>query len=171
MQTSIYLKSLALFCGLSLNLAAQAATPPPPWIASVHGENLAFTRSTCVERAASALQRQGFARVTQQGEKVFAALQEGKNYGYKAIVNCFPTYNLVTVTVVAERSGGLQKAQSILATLRTFAQATGAGASAAVGVEEMTGFPDCSDGPTLLRCLNSIPNASLDLAAEYLRKR
>lgn len=171
-------KSLGLFCILCcLSLSAGAQTPPPPWLAMVDGEHLSFPDHSCTEGAATALRRLGFARVTVQPGQVLAAFKPGTYYQYKAAVKCFPKYDLVNVTVVAQRSGGLKKARSILAVMRQFATQV-----APLPTPEMlpdtdvldnsaTGFPDCSDGPTLIRCLNSVPNDSIDLAVEYLRKR
>ncbi len=164
---SNYLSSLIVMLCFSAHVYA---APPPPWIATVKGEALSFPSSDCVSSAVKTLQRQGFARVTPQGEKVFAALQAGKTYGYKAVVQCLPQYQLVTVTVVAQRKGGLNKARAILAALsqRAVPQEI---PDAETLEEDKTGFPDCSDGPTLMRCLNSTPPDSLGLAIEYLRQR
>jgi len=165
-----YLQLLGVIYCLLLASVVQA-TPPPPWIATVSGENLSFPKSDCVQSVAVSLRRLGFARVTSQGKQVFAAFKPGVRYDYKAVVKCFPSYNLVNVTVVAQRSGGLKKARTILAAIRQFALQTEPLLNEDDLDEDATGFPDCSDGPTLIRCLNSVQPDSIDLAVEYLRKR
>lgn len=174
---------------------AQAAVPPP-YIATLEGKNLTFPGSSCASAANSALKQAGFARVSSAGGTVFGAYHAGRDYRYKAAVKCLDEYNLVVVTIVASGSGALNTARKVLSNIRNKATA-GSGLYAynkpdgddAAGdscpepadadecdcpepppvVAPNTAL-DCADGPTLVRCLNSVPQSDIDLAIDYLDK-
>jgi len=164
-----------LWSGLMLHSPLAIAAPPPPWLAVVEGEQLAFADS-CATAAQQALREQGFARVEIQGDMVFGAYREGADYHYKAAIKCLPAYELVTITIATNRKGGLDQAKQLLAQLRQYATPTSGGLkrqSSHFDQAEATAsalFPNCSDGPTLVRCLNTVPQDSIEIARSYLQK-
>lgn len=194
------MKSIHIFIlGSLLTIASgvQAAVYPP-YIAMLEGKNLAFSSTSCTSAATKALKAAGFDRVTPQGETVFAAYKSGRDYQFKAAVKCLPEYDLVLVNIVAAQGGALSKARAVLASIRKYARAgsgsySGGNSSspAMCDNDSSSAEPaacdcdcpdveppvaaantsmDCSDGPTLVRCLNSVPQTDINLAIDYLEK-
>jgi len=146
------------------------AASSPPWLATVDAE-IDFSQLSCPKIAMSVLKQAGFARISQQNNTLFAAWKNGKNYRYKALIKCFPHYNLVTVTLASSQAGGLQKAKELLKKIRK--KATGSSEELPLpghSPNDMEEIPDCSDGVALVRCLSSIPDDSLEIVQDYLDK-
>jgi hypothetical protein len=157
----------ALF--LSFFIMSSQAAVPAPWIATDQAENITFNLYTCVDAAKKSLAKHGFQRISVQGTSIFAAYNSGVNYHYKAIIKCLDIYHLVTITIAANKKGGLKLARALTKTMRNHAE------DKPVIIDEKadpkSSFPDCTDGPTLLRCLNTIDTEDLDIAQDYLKKR
>ena len=78
---------------------------------------------------------------------------------------------MVTITVVSEQSGGLQKAKMLLEKMRK--KATGYSEEPPLpghSPDDTEEIPDCSDGVALVRCLSSVPEDSLEIVQDYLDK-
>jgi len=164
------------------------AAPPPPFLAVVEGEKMGFSDNSCTQAAQSVLKQNGFKRIKIIDNIVFAAYRQGRDYHYKAALKCLNKYDLVTITVVTNRNGGLRKAKKLLSLLKNYGEQSddnnteGSWQEEDEAVEESeegktvlgkpsANFPNCSDGPTLVRCLDSIPENAIDIAQEYLNKR
>ncbi|MDM8547762.1 hypothetical protein QUF61_14825 [Candidatus Venteria ishoeyi] len=160
-----------IFISIFLFFSGIALAVPPPWIASVEAENLDFSQQSCNEIAHTMLQKQGFARITPKNNGIFAAYRKGRDYHYKVVIKCFDSLGLVNVTVVSNRKGGLNKARQLLGNISSQTKHTGTASPGRRQPGSHSDFPDCADGPTLVRCLNTIPEDSLDIAQDYLEKR
>jgi hypothetical protein len=156
---------------LFLNIPITNATSPPPWLATVEAEIEFPQTSSCPEIANIVLKQDGFEKVSQQNNALFAAWKEGKHYHHKVLVKCLPRYHLITITVVSMKSGGLQKAKELLEKIRAIA--TGTSEESPLpghSPDEIEEIPDCSDGVALVRCLSSVPDDSLEIVQDYLDK-
>jgi hypothetical protein len=162
--------NLLIFITFFYALSANAANSPP-WLATVEAE-IEFPKTTsCPEMVSTVLHQEGFAKVSQQNNALFASWKEGKHYQYKVLVKCLPRYHLMTITVVSTQSGGLQKAKQLLEKIR--ATATGSSEEPPPpghSPDEIEEIPDCSDGVALVRCLSSVPDDSLEIVQDYLDK-
>jgi hypothetical protein len=164
----------------ALPLSSHAA-PPPPYLSVAEAEHVSFSAANCTATVSSVLRADGFNRVTTQGNIVFAALRSEEDYGFKVAAKCLSQYNMVTITVVSAHSGGLEKARYLVSKLRTYkttqsnsSEEHDAGMDETVdGIGEKTtnSVINCSSGSNLVRCLDSIPQGSIEIAQEYLNKR
>lgn len=162
---------LMMFFGLYTCLLGwgQVLFAEPPYMAIETLRNISFPQSSCADVAEQVLHHDGFAKIKKYGgsQTLFAAYRESKDYGFKASVKCLPAEGAVIITVVADNLKQIKsKAVSLAVKIRRHGSP---------GEEEQpfiqSGNPDCHDGPTLMRCLNSIPPDDVQTVINHLQKQ
>lgn len=111
-QTFFYPILLLLLAFSHLSFAALL----PPYIAFSMSEGLTFDTESCLEAVNAVLKEDGFERVSKSGSTdVLAAFKTTKDYQFKALVTCLPTYGIIRVVIVTNFSGkGTDKANHLL---------------------------------------------------------
>jgi len=117
-QTFLHLILLLLLAFSHLSFAALL----PPYIAFSMGEGLTFDAESCLEAVNAALKEDGFERVSKSGSTdVLAAFKTTKDYQFKALVTCLPTYGMIRVVIVTNFSGkGTDKANRLLRSIEKY---------------------------------------------------
>jgi TPR repeat protein len=90
------------------------ATPTPPYIAFKMRDNLAFSRSSCIDSARKILVRSKFSRFKELKTPILLAGRGGRNNYAKVLIGCFAETGLVTVTLVTDSGSGIERSLDLL---------------------------------------------------------
>lgn len=115
------IKQVLLLSLLTVSHLCSAALLPP-YIAFSMGEGMTFDSEMCLEAATAVLKEDGFERITKSGNTdILAAFKTSKDYQFKALVTCLPTYGIIRVVVVTSFSGkGTDRANRLLRNIQHY---------------------------------------------------
>jgi len=92
-----------------LLLFSMSVYAAPPYFGVSIGEHLALDNAKCISVAQKVLKKDGFKKLLPKGNNLFAAYNNGNQYGYKAVIRCMAKQNAFVVVTVADSMKTVKK--------------------------------------------------------------